>query len=335
MTNLGTHNNFPIRAWELTVYIFIAVSGSIGNSLVMAVLKTNKGMGSTAFGTYIGSLAVADLLVCLLCLPIYLTSTSWYKDHPTGKSGDAMCKIFTGYNVLFFFATVSVYTLVVLAHERYVAVCHPFKARTRSTQLKAFVTIAIIWVCSSLLGLLSVVGEKYAPTANASIGAHCTFSNAYNNDVTPKVIYGVVFAIQYIFPITYLVVCFARIQRCLNSKKLQALSCQTKHVQQGELHMIKIRRYSIRTVIIVIISYFTCWSLNQALYFCLNFGLLKEVEWNGPLMQTSVLLCFFSSCINPFIYTFRSRDFRQGFANILLPLYRPCSNQYNQYMEMK
>ena len=328
MTNLGTHDTFPVRTWQLVLYIIIAVTGTFGNSMVIAVIKTNKAMRSTAFGTYIGSLAVADLLVCILCVPIYLTSTSWYKDHPSGSAGDAMCKVFTGYNILFFFATVSAYTLVLLTHERYYAICKPFQARIKSTQIRAFAMIGLIWLFSALLGLLSIVGEKYSPAANASVGAHCTFSNAYNSDITPKVVYAAVFSIQYIFPITYMIVCFVRIRNCLHEKKLRALSCQTQHVQQGELQLIRIRRYSTRTVIIVIVSYFACWSMNQVLYFCLNFGLLSGIEWNGVLMQTSVMLCFFSSCINPVIYMLRSQEFRQGFAKILLPPYRPCSRSY-------
>lgn len=328
MSNLGTHDNFPIRDWELALYVIIAIAGTFGNSLVIAVLKRNRTMGSTAFGTYIGSLAVADLLVCLLCVPIYVTSTSWFAAHPTGTAGDVMCKIFTGYNILFFFATVSVYTLVVLAHERYLAICKPFKARIKSTQVRAFVTIAVIWVFSALLGVLSIIGEKYAPAANASVGAHCIFSNTYNNDLTPKIVYCVIFSIQYVFPITYMIVCFVRIRSCLRSKKLLALRCQAQNVQQGELQMIKIRGYCTRTVMIVIVSYFTCWSMNQILYFCLNFGMLTGIEWNNALMQTSVILCFCSSCINPFIYTIRSQEFRNGFAQILMPRHFSCSRQY-------
>lgn len=330
MSNLGTHDNFPIRVWELSLYIIIAVIGIVGNSLVMAVLKMNRNIGGTAFGTYIGALAVADLLVCIFCVPIYVTSTSWYKNHPTGTAGDVMCKIFTGYNILFFFATVSVYTLVVLAHERYLAICKPFQARMKSTRKRAIVTIVIIWLSSAALGALSITGEKYAPVANASVGAHCTFSNAYNNNITPKIVYCAVLIIQYVFPITYMVVCFVRIRNCLHAKKLIALRCSTPHIQKGELQMIKIRRYSIRTVMIVIVSYFMCWSVNQVLYTCLNFGLLTGIKWNGTLMQSTVILCFFSSCINPFIYTLRSEDFRRGFARILVPTTYPCTGQYHE-----
>ena len=328
MTNLDTHVNFPLRAWELAWYIFIAATGTFGNFLVISVVKTDKAMGSTAFGIYIGSLAVADLLVCIVCVPLYLTSTSWYTDHPTGAAGDVMCKVFTGYNVLFLFATVSVYTLVVLTHERYYAICKPFQARTKLTRKRAFVNVGLIWLLAGLLRIRAIIGKKYAPESSASMGAHCTFLIAYENDITPKLFFGVVFLVQYVFPITYMVICFVRIRNCLDRKKLRALSCQTQHVQQGELRMNRIRRYSMKTVLIVIVSYFACWSMNQVIYFCLNFGLLNGIEWNGVLTQISVILCFFSSCINPVIYLFRSKDFRQGFARILLPPYYRCPPNY-------
>ena len=330
MTNLGTHDNFPVRAWELTLYCLIAVAGIFGNILVLVVLKKNKNMGSNAFGTYLAALAVADLLVCVLCVPIYLTSTSFFENHPTGAAGDVMCKIFTGYNILFFFATVSVYTLVAIAHERQMAICNPLEARAKSTPQRARRLVTFIWLFSAILGIPSLIGEKFAPENKASVGAHCTFSIDYNSNVTPKVIYVLVFSIQFVFPIIYMITCFLKIKRCLHAKKLRALSCPTKHVQKGELMMIKIRQQSIKTVLIVIISYFLCWSMNQALYFCLNLGLVKTyIDWNSALMQVSVIFCFFSSCINPFIYTLRSQDFRDGFAHILcVHSHAPCGKGY-------
>ncbi len=316
MTNLKTHDEFPIRIWELSLYVFVAVSGIVGNGLIFVVLKTNNKMRSSAFGTYVGSLALADLLVCILCVPIYLTSTSWYEDHPLGPAGNAMCKILSGYNILFFFATVSVYTLVAISHERRFAICDPFRARTQSTPKRAKIIVAVIWVFSLLLGLLSIIGEEVTTPEHASVGAHCTFSNAYGNNVAPKVVYVAVFSIQYIFPISYMIICFMFIRKELRSKNLKALRCPTPHVQAGEIASLKTREKTINTVLIVITSYFLCWSMNQILYFCLNFNLIS-VSWNGNVMQVSVIMCFFSSCINPVIYAVRSKHFRDGFIEIL------------------
>lgn len=330
-SNLRSHDTFPIRIWELTFYIFIALSGILGNGLILTVLRGDKNMRSSAFGIYIGALSLADILVCILCVPIYLTSTSWFKYHPTGTAGDAMCKTFTGYNILFLFATVSVYTMVAISYERYIAICHPFLARVKLTPKRAKIAVAIIWAFSFLLGLLSIIGERVSTPELASVGAHCTFSNAYNNDIAPKVVYVVVFTIQYISPIIFMVICFVKIKRELHIKKMQALHSPTAHVQNGELAAVRIRRKSVQTVLIVITSYFLCWSMNQALYFCLNFGFIG-IKWNGTIMQISVLLCFFSSCINPFIYAVRSKHFRDGFAKILC-CYQ-CKRKRNDYAEL-
>ena len=317
MANLGTHNDFPVRYWELILYILIAVSGITGNTLVLIVINRNKQIGSTAFGIYIGALAFADLLVCILCLPIYLTSTSWYENHPTGTAGDVMCKLLTGYTILFFLATVSVYTLVAILYERYVAICKPFESRIKSTPKRAKIIIFFIYLLSLLIGIPPVIGENYAPEEKASIGAHCTFSNAYNNNAAPKIIYAVIFSLQYIFPITFMVICFVKIKRCLHGKKKEVLGTEAKFNQAGELQMIKVKKQSVRTVLIVVVSYFLCWSLNQVLYFCLNFGIFSGINWNSDLMQISIVFCFLSSCINPFIYTLRSKQFRDEFARLL------------------
>eukprot|EP00794_Sanderia_malayensis_P007807 gene7811-8653_t len=316
MSNLITHDVFPIRAWQLTLYILIATTGIFGNGLIFVVLRTNQSLRSSAFGTYIGALALADILVCILCVPIYLTSTSWFTAHPMGAAGDAMCKTLSGYNILFFFATVSVYTLVAMAHERRVAICNPFYARTASTPRRAKIVVGLIWFFSLLLGLLSIIGEKVSDPKHASVGAHCTFSNAYGSDIIPKVVYVLVFSIQYVFPISFMVICFAFIKRELKAKNLRALRHPTPHIQAGEIATIKLRRKSVNTVLIVIVLFFFCWSMNQVIYFCLNFGLIS-IKWNGNVNQASVMLCFVSSCINPFVYAIRSKHFRDGFIDAL------------------
>ena len=305
---------FPIRAWQLSGYLFIVLTGLIGNSLVLSVVRNNKAMKSSSFGTYLGALAVADIIVSILCLPVYLTSTSWFVWHPLGTAGDIMCKVLSGYNILFFFATVSVYTLVAISLERYVAVCKPLLARRQSTVKRAKLIIVGIWICSALLGILSIVGEESASSDKASVGAHCRFSNAYENDIIPKVIYVCVFSIQCIFPVTCMVLCFIWINKELQGQVKVALS--KENLQPAEIAAVKKRKKTINTVIIVVVSYFSCWSMNQVLYFCLNFGLIS-VNWNSNLMQVSVVLCFFSSCINPVIYAFRSQEFRKGFAEII------------------
>ena len=314
MASLRSHETFPLRAWELTVYIIITIMGITGNSLVLGVLKQNREMRESAFGIYIGSLAMADILVCALCLPVYVTSTSAFKDHPTGLSGDILCKLWTGYFALFYFAVISVYTLVALSLERYYAICHPVKARVKSTISRAKKIVAAIWICSFIPNFALIAGLKSADSKSASLGSHCTIID-FENKAVWKIFYVVVFTMQYIIPIVCMVVCFVKIKKALQAGKINALTSSTAHVQAGQLAVIRSRKKTVRTIIIMIVAYFACWSLNQALYFLLNLG--YGLVWNGDLVQVSVVLCFFSSCINPIIYVLRTQQFRDGFYNII------------------
>lgn len=314
MASLRSQESFPIRVWELIAYVIITVAGIFGNSLVLGVLKQNKQMRETAFGIYIASLAVADIFVCVLCLPVYITSTSAFKAHPTGLSGDIVCKLWTSYFALFYFAVISVYTLVALSVERYFAICHPVKAKVHSTPTKAKKIVLFIWLLSFIPNFALIAGLKEAGPESASFGAHCT-AIVFDNEAVWVTFYILVLTMQYVLPITSMVVCFVKIKKALHVGKMNALIAETPHVQAGQLAIIRSRKKTVRTIIIMILSYFACWSLNQVLYFLLNIG--YGVPFNGDLMQFSVVMCFFSSCINPVIYTLRTHQFRDGFTNII------------------
>ena len=138
MANLTSQAEFPLRYWQLFSYIIIALIGIPGNGLVLIVLKRSKAIRNSAFGVYIGSLAVADIIVSVLCVPVYVTSTSAFQYHPTGIAGDIMCKVWTGYFPLFYFAITSVYTLVAISFERYLKECHPIKAKVDIVAQKGY-----------------------------------------------------------------------------------------------------------------------------------------------------------------------------------------------------
>ena len=314
MASLRSHETFPVRVWELFAYIIITVLGLTGNAMVLGVLKQNRKMRQSAFGVYIGSLAIADVLVCALCLPVYITSTSAFKGHPSGLSGDVLCKLWTGYFALFYFAVISVYTLVALSIERYYAICHPVKAKIKSTPSRAKKIVVVIWLCSFIPNFALVAGLESADPGTGSLGSHCTLI-AFENPAVWKVFYVMVFTMQYIIPIFCMVLCFMKIKKVLNARKICALTSPIPNAQAGQLAMIRSRRKTVMTIMIMILAYFACWSLNQALYFLLNLG--HGLPWNGDLVQLSVVLCFFSSCINPIIYALRTQQFREGFTNII------------------
>lgn len=303
---------FPIRPWQITSYSVISFTGIVGNLLVLSVVSKNSQIRSSSFGVYLSSLAIADLFVAILCIPVYVTSTSNFTTHPSGVAGDAMCKILTGYNILFLFATVSVYTLVAIAYERYYAICNPLSSRAVATPQRAKHVVVIIWIFSLIIGINSIYGEQYAHGEDAEVGAHCKFSINYNSHITPKLIYLFTFSVQYVFPVLCMLYCFLRIHGELTKQNQLLIKNQTGKPQPAVVKQFQQRRSTIRTVILVVSVYFLLWTPNQLLYLCFNFNLFST-SWNSTLVQCSVVLCFLTCCINPVIYSFRSEMFRDGF----------------------
>ena len=313
--DLASHSEFSLRYWELSCYIIITLIGISGNCLVLIVLKRNEKIRDSAFGVYIGSLAVADIIVSALCVPVYVTSTSALRDHPTGVAGDILCKLWTGYFALFYFAVISVYTLVAISFERYLVICHPFKARSKSTPKRAMKIITFIWISSIIPNFALIAGLKSTKTGYGSLGAHCTIINFDDHFVVWNCFYVIVFTMQYVIPISCMIYFLMRIYKKLQLHigDLQAHG-NTTRVQAARMSSIHKRKKSVQTVIAMILCYFGCWSLNQVLYFMVNLGF--GYPWNENLTQVSVVLCCFSSCINPIIYAFRSQLFRKAFIEL-------------------
>lgn len=121
------------------VYLIIFVVGVVGNVLTCTVIARNKVMW-TPTNYYLFSLAVSDLLVLLLGMPLELYEL--WQNYPFlfGKGG---C-----YFKTFLFETVclaSILNVTALSVERYIAVVHPLRAKYVVTRTHAKRVILSVW----------------------------------------------------------------------------------------------------------------------------------------------------------------------------------------------
>ena len=80
------------------------------------------------------NLAVADMMVALFITPRFIF-IHFFK-HPDGLAGKLFCKLLTGGNFAWYGGIVSVFTLVVIAFERYYAVMYPYGNKGKLTYNK-------------------------------------------------------------------------------------------------------------------------------------------------------------------------------------------------------
>lgn len=134
----------PVFLPVCLIYLTIFLVGVVGNVLTCTVIARNKVMW-TPTNYYLFSLAVSDLLVLLLGMPLELYEL--WQNYPflLGRAG---C-----YFKTFIFETVclaSILNVTALSVERYIAVVHPLRAKYVVTRTHAKRVILTVWGVSLL-----------------------------------------------------------------------------------------------------------------------------------------------------------------------------------------
>lgn len=132
----------------VVIFLFsiIVIVGLIGNSMVVIVVAFNQQMRSTT-NLLIINLAVADLLFIIFCVPF--TATDYVL--PFWPFGDLWCKGVQYLIVVTAYA--SVYTLVLMSLDRFLAVVHPIASMYVRTEKNANTAIVIIWAVILILAV--------------------------------------------------------------------------------------------------------------------------------------------------------------------------------------
>jgi len=124
----------------------------VGNVFVMAAILLDRHLQSVA-NYLILSLAVADLLVAILVMPlgaVYEISRKWIL-------GPSLCDMWTSSDVLC--CTASILHLLAIALDRYWAVTHPHYIHSRSSST-IWILISLVWVVSIVVSLAPLFGWK-------------------------------------------------------------------------------------------------------------------------------------------------------------------------------
>ena len=313
---------FPLRCWELLWYSLILVTGTLGNLLVCLVIcKSSSVFRSTRFNMYICSLAVADMLRALVVLPNYILSTSTFH-HPNGFLGDMMCKTITGHFLTSYVTDVSAYGLVLIALERLRAV-KKFQTTlnsARKRKWRVWLSIFATWIIPLAVNLPLVVLLRYRRGRTPLTGDHCTFS--WGEPTLGARIYTCVTLIfDCLIPILIFVYSFCYIRKCLVgkekrvSKRMQQDSFNDGYRYRICLQKIKRRQKTVKVLMITSAVYVVCWIPNKIMLAMISYvdqgDKPSKFTWNSPVYQIGLLLGFTGSCINPYLYAWQSKEFRE------------------------
>ncbi|GFN79896.1 G-protein coupled receptor [Plakobranchus ocellatus] len=287
-----------------TIFGFILVLGLFGNSLVIIVVLADKHMRNTT-NILILSLAFADLFFILFCVPFTATgyaTTVW----PFGQVGCKMAQY-----AMHVCAYASVYTLVLMALDRYVAVVHAIRSMTwrseRNTWIAVFITWLICLVGNSPILVQYNVHEYPWGAENRSV---CINTHHIRDNRVGRTFYTCFLFFGYIIPLGVTLLMYG-----LMLKRLLYGVVPGGASQSAE--SIRAKKRVTRMVIIVEVIFAICWLPIQIILFMQAFDKYPAEEATLALLFASNCLAYMNSCVNPILYAFLSENFRRSFCKFL------------------
>uniref|UniRef100_A0A673CPN7 5-hydroxytryptamine receptor 2B n=1 Tax=Sphaeramia orbicularis TaxID=375764 RepID=A0A673CPN7_9TELE len=147
--------------WAALLIVMVIIPTIGGNILVILAVSLEKKL-QNATNYFLMSLAVADLLVGLLVMPIALITVLYNSGWPLPEF---LCPIWLFLDVLF--STASIMHLCAISLDRYVAIKKPIQHSQYKSRAKALVKIALVWLISICIAIpIPIKGLKNYPLPN-------------------------------------------------------------------------------------------------------------------------------------------------------------------------
>ncbi|XP_070578414.1 uncharacterized protein [Ptychodera flava] len=301
------------------LYLLVMVLAFFGNSVVIWIVWKHKSM-HTATNYYIVSLAVSDFFVSIFVLPTKLMELGMDTDISPFKDSIALCSVMQYLQPIFVFA--SIWTLVAVSVDRYLAIIHPLKARSFGTKSRARKIIVAIWTVGCLL-----MAPYLYPSCLFFYYLESDYGSVNRIICTPQFHdFGAFFVkgwhiflmlILYFFPLTLLCICYGIMATRLLRMTKEDKMLHNKDFQHSRQS--KSRRKLAKMVIVVVIVFCTCWAPH---FVSSMVTIFKPMVWEkrnyifGSMLNH--LFGFANSSLNPVIYAIMSEKFREGFKHIAI-----------------
>ena len=284
--------------------------GVLGNILVISAILLSKTLRSQIQNLMILSLAVTDLLVSLLPMPVF--GAYFVFTWPNWKFGDALCKAI-GY-IINICGSASVFTLVLIGIDRYFAVVRN-KRMMKGRNIK--ILLCLLWVipaCAYVYPILSggiaeeQFGQKEYDVCNR-MSAKVIFDKSFKNSLILKLVFGV-------FSMFSLLLMYARIGfHIWKARKTPTdQNRKAKAVKKADSNKTR----AVKMMFFIVLTFFIFWVPYWIATFMLVFPIpANRRSINPAFVLITYSLAMLNSSINPVLYALFSKNFRRAYVRVL------------------
>ncbi|KAJ3593849.1 hypothetical protein NHX12_006183 [Muraenolepis orangiensis] len=254
------------------IFGVIFLLGVVGNTLVMVVIskiKTGKRSRSTT-NVFILNLSIADLSFLLLCVPFHSTIYSL----PEWIFGAFICTF--GHYFVMVSMLVSIFTLVAMSVDRYIAVVHSKKSPCIRNRRNAMIGVCVIW---GLSFIFAVPVAQHQIITNHHKAPNSTFCWEEWTGASKRTYKLTILVIGYLLPLVLITCCYSK---------------------------------TAQTVLLVVTAFLVCWMPYHIITMWVEFGTFPLTDGSFVFRIASHCLSYGNSCINPILYAFLSENFRKA-----------------------
>ncbi|XP_017213583.1 trace amine-associated receptor 13c-like [Danio rerio] len=261
------------------------------------------------------SLAVTDMFVGLIVIPvkaIKLIERCWY-------FGDTFCGLFIIIIGVIFSASLS--NLVLIAVDRYVAVCHPLLYPQKITMAKMLMSICLSWLYYSAYNTALIINNGYFDTSNRTdmCNGECPVMVSFSWILTDL-------SMCFIFPCLIMITLYSRIFFAVHQqvKVINSLMKRDKCVMKGSVKR-KSERKAALTLGIIVTIYLLCY---------IPYYICSLVIISSTALNVLTWTMYANSGLNPLVYALFYPWFKKTAKLILtLKIFQPASSLVNIFTE--
>ncbi|XP_034143836.1 adenosine receptor A2a-like [Esox lucius] len=283
--------------------IVIATLSTLGNLLVCAAVGLNKKL-CTVTNYFLVSLAVADMCVGALAIPCAILTAKGVPRHDL-----YLCLLML--SVLITLTQSSIFSLLAIAVERYIAILLPLRYCMLMTPRSAILVILVTWVLAFLIGLVPLMGWHKKPPDSG----YCLFVLVVDMNY---MVYFNFFACM-LAPLVVMFIIYTQIFATVKRQLRRIAAEGGAGDAKGQAAQAAGANRELKTATLLFLIQFlfaACWiplhAINCFLLLCPGCPVPLE------LLLAAIILSHANSAINPFLYAYKMRTFRNTFKAILL-----------------
>lgn len=239
-----------LMAVLLLLFLLLAI---LGNAMVVLTVIRHRGM-RTRTNMFIVNLAVADILVAVLDMPVSLATLlrgDWILGH-------SFC-LFNGFTMALLLMC-SIHTLMYMSVHKYVSITRPFSRAMTKRRILLLIAAAWLWPCFCALTPFFGLTELVYKTGASQCGP------AYPRSLKMYAHSALITITNYFIPLGVMAFCYFNIFRSIaeHMSRVKATSNIGLHNSVAQQKRINI------TLVLVLLCFLLCWSPYMIYTFIVN-----------------------------------------------------------------